>query len=150
MATRIVTLILRLCLTGVFGIAGFLKLNDPENTLQAIYQFRLLPWDASALLATHLPWIELVAAVGLWIPRLRQGAATLCAALSLTFLAALISALARNLDIACGCFGASDTATQLVPRILMDFLLLGASLWLGRSPRARPREQLPIAPHSAN
>lgn len=135
MATRIFKIILRLALTGVFGVAGCLKLNDPENTLQAVYQFRILPWNASALVADHLPWIELVAAVGLWIPWLRLGAATLCSALSLTFLGALISALIRNIDITCGCFGASDAATHLGPRILMDMVLLGASVWQSRTPR---------------
>jgi hypothetical protein len=76
--------------------------------------------------------LELSAALGLLIPRLRLGGVTLCIALLLVFCGALATALARNLDISCGCFGTTDAHVPAIRRLFEDVLLLGICCILWR------------------
>lgn len=135
----ILQLIARTTLSGVFLTAAVLKLRDPDATLVAVFQYKLLSWSASGAVASFLPFIEMAAAVGLWIPRVRMGAASLCVGLNLTFMAALGSAVARNLDVSCGCFGTSDLHTTALRRLAEDAVLLALSvaLWLQETRNAR-------------
>jgi hypothetical protein len=68
--------------------------------------------------------LEITAALALWIPTVRLGASLLCTGLITAFLVALGSAVARNLDISCGCFGTTDLYTTASRRLLEDLLLL--------------------------
>ncbi|RFC46048.1 MAG: Methylamine utilization protein MauE [Verrucomicrobia bacterium] len=124
---------LRLFVSALFLVAGVLKLRDADATLVAVYQYKLLSWEAAGLAATFLPCVEITAALALWIPRARLGATALCLALNLLFLAALASAVARNLDVSCGCFGTSDLYTSALTRMVEDVVLLLPSLLLWRS-----------------
>ena len=128
-------------LSGVFLTAALLKLQDPSVTLTSIYQYKLLSWEASDWLACALPWVEAAAALGLWVPRLRLGAILLGAALLWLFVAALLSALARNLDISCGCFGTGDVGSQVGMRLVEDLILLAFYLPIWRHHARFPTPQ---------
>lgn len=130
-------LLFRATLSGVFLTAAVFKLRDPDATLVAVFQYKLLSWSASGAVASYLPFVEMAAAVGLWIPRVRMGAAFLCVCLNLTFMAVLGSAVARNLDVSCGCFGTSDLHTTAIRRFAEDALLLALSvaLWIEETRR---------------
>lgn len=119
-------------LSGVFIAAALFKLQDPNSTLTSIYQYKLLSWEASDWLACALPWVEAAAAIGLWVPRLRLGAILLGSALLCMFVAALLSALARNLDISCGCFGTGNVGNQVGVRLVEDLILLAFYLPIWR------------------
>jgi len=119
-------------LSSIFLTAAALKLKDPNATLTSIYQYKLLSWQASDWLACALPWVEVAAAIGLWVPRLRLGAILLGAGLLWLFVAALLSALARNLDISCGCFGTGDVGSQVGVRLIEDLILLAFYLPIWR------------------
>lgn len=139
MAERIRTLwggallatILRTLVSGIFLSAGILKLKDADGTLIAVYQYKLLSWEAAGIVATFLPFLEITAGVALWIPRVRLGASLLSVCLTLVFMAALASALARNLDVSCGCFGTTDLLTTSGVRLAEDafLLLICGTLW---------------------
>jgi putative oxidoreductase len=137
---------LRILVSGIFGLAAFFKLPDPAGTHLAVYQYRLLSWEASEMVAHVLPWLEAFAALGLWIPRLALGAAGLGSLLSLLFLGALGSALVRDLDITCGCFGNSGSAPALGLRVAEDLLLLSFNLLLIRGSQGRFPPPPPLAP----
>lgn len=93
--------------SAAFAFAGTLKLQDPASFANDIRNYRLLsPWAAAAL-ALYLPWLELVLAVGLLTPRLRAAARMLTLSLLVLFCVALVSVLARGLDLRCGCFGST-------------------------------------------
>ena len=94
------------CVTGVYLWAGASKLADPAAFAFAIDNYRLLPWPAAVGVAHALPWLEIVAALALWVSRWRAGALGILTGLGLVFVVALGSAMVRGLDIACGCFGA--------------------------------------------
>ncbi len=101
---------LALVLGGLLGYVGVAKLADPHGFAQELAGYRLLPAQANQTLAVILPWIELLCGValvlGLWV----RAAAMLSGALMLVFAAAVVTALARGLDISCGCFGTGQAA----------------------------------------
>jgi hypothetical protein len=133
MAQTLILTAARIAATTVFLAAAIPKLRDPQGTLLAIYQYRILSWEASEVFSRLLPWLEFVVAVGLWIPRLALGAAAWGTALNLIFLGAIGSALVRHLDISCGCFGSAGAPASLLPRLLEDVLLLSLFLLLTTS-----------------
>jgi hypothetical protein len=134
-------LLARSALSGIFLAAAVLKLRDPDATLLAVFQYKLISWSASGAVASFLPFVEIAAAVGLWIPRVRLGAALLALSLVVLFMAALGSAVARNLDVTCGCFGTSDLNTTALRRFAEDAVLLAlcGALWFEEKRRIRPK-----------
>ena len=115
-------------LIAVFGWAGVAKLADPAAFATAIDGYRLTPPFASAIMAVYLPWFEIALAAGLLTHRLRSSAALLAAVLMLVFTIATGLALARGLDIECGCFGSAHP-TPLHLALIRDIgLFLAAAL----------------------
>lgn len=124
--------LLRLGVAALFAWAGWLKIQSPEAAQMAIFQYQLVSWETSGALATLIPMLEWSAAIGLVVPRLRLGGASLCIGLLVVFCGALATALARNLDISCGCFGTTDAHTPALRRLIEDVLLLGVCYVLWR------------------
>jgi len=119
-------------LSSILLVAAWFKIQDPNSTLTAIYQYKILSWQASDWLACALPWLEAAAALGLWVRRVRLGAIVLGSALLVLFTAALLSAWIRDLDISCGCFGTGDAGARVRERLLEDVILLAFYLPLWR------------------
>lgn len=100
---------LRVGLGGLFCLAAFKKLQDPQSFAEAIKGFKVLDANEFGHLiitgAFTIPWIELVAGVmlvlGFWT---RASALTLGLAL-VGFMAALMSVIFRGLNASCSCFG---------------------------------------------
>lgn len=153
MAVKVVILALRTALAWTFLHAGVLKIWDfahgqpstPDFAV-AIQQYRLLPSpDLVLLLAVYLPWVEVVAALGLFFRRVQLGAATIIAGLTTVFMVALASALARGLRIECGCFGRDQASTDIPALLVRDAFILAAALFLlYRDRRAVPAEDRPM------
>lgn len=120
----------RAALAAVFVYAGAVKALDPAEFALAIDNYRLLPFPLSAALALYLPWMEIVCGLGLLRPRLRQGALSLLLLLCLIFTTALTSALARGLDVTCGCFGGSAGGRLPLLASLVRSVLLAAAAGL--------------------
>lgn len=134
MAKKVIVLALRLALAVVFIQAGVVKIWDfaharsatPDFAI-AIQQYEILPSpDLAVLLAVYLPWLEILAAAALFLPRVRLGGLTALVGMTLVFLAALISAWARGLHIACGCFGKDEVSPDFTTPILRDLGILAA------------------------
>ena len=133
MGGKVITVV-RVVVAGVFVVAGVMKIWDfkharsatPDFTI-AIQHFRLLPSpDLAVLLAVYLPWLEVVAALALFVRRVALGATAAMLGMSVMFLAAIGSAWWRGLDIACGCFGRDEISTDFRTLILRDLALLAA------------------------
>jgi len=128
MFVRTLALPVRVLLGGVLIYAGFTKLNDGWRFAEAIANYRLLPAQANQILALTLPWLEvalgLLLILGLWL----RAAAGLSALLFLGFAAAVIAALARNLDISCGCFGTGSASQVGIKTLALDLFCFACGI----------------------
>jgi uncharacterized membrane protein YphA (DoxX/SURF4 family) len=132
-AAKIVALVLRLVVAGVFVAAGAMKIWDFKHGGSAtslffedVMNYHLTPWDVTMVIAVYLPWLEVVVGVALLTPWLRLGALSITAGLTVVFLGALGSAWWRGLDISCGCFGRGVSNATDFPVVMMrDVVLLG-------------------------
>ena len=95
----------RWALAAVFGYAGWEKLKDPTAFADGIDAYRLLPPVLISLVALGLPILELFTATVLVLNRPRRLGALAATAMAGVFTLALASALARGIEIDCGCFG---------------------------------------------
>ena len=114
----------RLVVGGIFIYASLDKLAHPQAFAEVIHHYRLAPYPLLHPSAHLLPVLEIVVGsalvVGLW----RRGAALLAGGLTLIFMAAITSALIRNLDISCGCFNTDGGHAVGLDLLLRDGILL--------------------------
>ncbi len=99
----------RLLIAAIFIYAGASKLQDPAAFATEIDHYELWP-ELAPYMAVSLPAIEIVLGLSLLVsPRAwRRAAALVCAGLMAAFTFAASAALARGLDIDCGCFGSGS------------------------------------------
>ncbi len=117
-AGSLLPLAARLALGGVWLYAGYSKLADVPAFAREIANYKLLAYFnpslgfLESLAAIMLPWNEVAIGAmliaGIWTRA--------CALISMFFLAlfavAVTTAIARKLNISCGCFG-SETASRV-------------------------------------
>jgi putative oxidoreductase len=116
----------------LFVGASLHKIADPRSFAVDVATYDILPLALVNLAAIALPWIEL-AAGGLLLLGLRvRPAALLVAAMMVVFLAALSIALARGLDMSCGCFASQGAQEDPISglTVLRDLAWLGLAAWL--------------------
>jgi uncharacterized membrane protein YphA (DoxX/SURF4 family) len=105
--------ICRLTLAALFIYAAVGKIHDPRGFAQNVAAYRLLPIATVNMFAIVLPWVELLAGLALLHkPWVRDGA-FLLALLNAVFITAAGSAMARGLDIQCGCFTLSSAHNKV-------------------------------------
>lgn len=135
----LVHLLLRVFLGGFYLLAGALKVGDPGEFAEAVANFRIVPHPLVNLVAIILPWVEIAAGLflvlGIWL----RASAWLINLLTLVFIAGITSAVARGLNIECGCFGTVGGRRVGFRAIAEDVLLLGCGVllvcWNVRRPR---------------
>ena len=115
--------IIRIVLGAIFLYAGVIKAMDTTAFAGSIAAYRILPYFGNFLAASILPWLEIFCGVLLVTGWRARTAATLTVLLNLLFIAEMISAVARGLEIDCGCFrqGAKDPPLLAIIR---DFLFI--------------------------
>jgi uncharacterized membrane protein YphA (DoxX/SURF4 family) len=98
--------IVRFVLGLVFLYASVGKILDPKAFAENLIAYRI--FDSPQMLkyvAVTLPWIEWFCGIFLILGVFVRSVSALTTLLLFTFLAGMISALARGLEIHCGCFG---------------------------------------------
>jgi len=118
----------------VLVVAAIDKAADPSAFAVSIMNYKLIPEGLALAVATVLPWIELVTGLCILFGVLRAGGAVVASGLFAIFAVLMISALARGLDISCGCFS-QDPGVGTINglRILENIGLLIASILIARS-----------------
>lgn len=126
--TRWFGFLCRLAVGGVFLFACWDKLLHPAAFAQAVDHYHLVPYALLHPFAHGLPVLELVIGLALVLGIARRGAALLAAVLTLVFMIAIASALARGLDISCGCFHTDGGHAVGVSLLVRDLVLLALCL----------------------
>jgi uncharacterized membrane protein YphA (DoxX/SURF4 family) len=128
-AMRTVWHVGRFGLAIVFLWAGIAKLLDLWAFVQAVERYQIVHGVLAKMIAFTLPWLEVLAGICMVAQRWVRGAMLLAAMMFCMFLAALILAKARGLDISCGCFGTGKSATLnfAIVRAAVLFALLGVT-----------------------
>ena len=117
-------------LSVTFIVSGAIKLKAPDRFLLDVEAFHLVPAWLAYGTALVLPWVEVIGALALWLPKWRRGAAFLLAASTVSFIGALSIAEARGLDLECGCFGDWLVFPSFGVHLLFNAVLLLSSVWL--------------------
>jgi uncharacterized membrane protein YphA (DoxX/SURF4 family) len=129
--------LLRMGMGVLFLAAALPKLADPVGFAHAVENYHLLPTPAERILALVLPAVELLVGVALLLGIADAGASLLAFALMLVFTAAVGTALARGLDISCGCFDTREGTRVGLGKIAENLLLVAAAFLVWRGDRSR-------------
>jgi len=124
----------RCILGGIFVYAGCEKIGNPEAFADGITAYQVLPLRAVPPIALGLPYFEIVAGGLLITGWQRRASALSIMLLSGIFLLAVGQALARGLNIDCGCFGSDEPSRwKLLIAMGRDALLMAAAFILYRT-----------------
>jgi len=131
----------RLGLAAVFLVAGGTKVGDLAASGRAVNAYQLMPYDVAKVIGAAQPFLEIALGLLLLAGLAVRLSAGIAAVLLVVFIAGIISAWARGLQIDCGCFskGGELKAGQIPEygwEILRDtgFLVLaGILLWRPRT-----------------
>lgn len=133
----------RLVLAGVFIYAGYVKATDPVAFAGQVANYQILPYAWNFLVAATLPTLELLCGLLLLLNKRVRPAVLVLFILNLIFMVLLSHAVAKGLDIDCGCFNPdSESKTSPLMALWRDagLLLLLISTWLLRYRQALPEE----------
>jgi uncharacterized membrane protein YphA (DoxX/SURF4 family) len=150
---KIVNVLLRLIVGGVFVFAGVVKIWNVEiksahegeriawtvNASRApdsagfakdIENYHVPPRQLTNLVAITFPWIEVAAGLllifGIW----SRASALVIGVMLVVFLIAIGQAVARGLNISCGCFGTVEGRKVGLTALAQDIALLAMCAWL--------------------
>jgi uncharacterized membrane protein YphA (DoxX/SURF4 family) len=115
----------RLTLALVFVYAGAVKMQDVVAFAGHVAAYQILPYAMNYLVASTLPYVEFLAGVMLLLNTRVRPALLVIGAMTLVFMAALVSVLLRGLAIDCGCFdpgGGQDVTAGVA--LLRDIVLM--------------------------
>lgn len=134
-AMRTLSLAARMLLAIVFLIAGAEKIGALNTFADSIAAYGMLPSGVENVVALAFVWTEIVVGVLLFAGAAIRGAALVTGAMLVMFLVAIISAIARGLEIDCGCFAGNPEPVGL-KKVLEDTGLLAAAIFLIYFPRS--------------
>lgn len=124
----IFSLVLRLLVGCVFIVAGVGKIADTNHFAKEITNYNLLPLESINLIALVMPWLELCSGLLLIFGVRLKANSVLISAMLIVFILAAISAIARGLDINCGCFGKTTEKKLGWEKVFENLGLLSATL----------------------
>jgi uncharacterized membrane protein YphA (DoxX/SURF4 family) len=136
---RAFPLVARLVLGTVFLIAGAEKLTALDAFGHSIANYQIVPVALVNIGALLFVWAEIVIGVLLIAGAAVRGSALMAGSLLIIFLIAILSAMARGLQIDCGCFvSAQKSAVETVgwPKVFEDVALLAGAIFLLYFPRS--------------
>jgi uncharacterized membrane protein YphA (DoxX/SURF4 family) len=100
----------RLYLGVIFLLACWHKILEPAAFALDIATYQILPLGLVNLQAIVLPWVELAAGLMLLLGFRTRAAALLVTGMMVMFTVAISIAVAKGLDMSCGCFASQGAA----------------------------------------
>ena len=122
----------RLGLGGLFIYSAWVKIEDPGMFADSVGKYEVLPESLVGLFSLVMPMLELVAGIALVFTKWMREAALLISGMLALFMVALAQALARGLEISCGCFGVPSVGgrQEIVLALVRDMVLIVPAIWL--------------------
>lgn len=103
-----ICLSLRIYIGSVFIYASLYKIVDPNSFALTVASYQILPHAMVNIFALILPWIEIVTGFMIVAGFRVKASSFLILLMMMLFLTALIIALSKGIDMACGCFASSE------------------------------------------
>lgn len=145
-ARRWIVIALRLEVAAVFILAAVPKLGDPAAFARDVDNYRMLPDALVGPVAAALPVMELVVAAALLTGVHAAGAALVAAGMLGTFAIGMAQAMARGIDLDCGCFGAAAEARVSGETIARNLALIATCVPIVLARPPTPALEAPPAP----
>jgi uncharacterized membrane protein YphA (DoxX/SURF4 family) len=131
----------RLGLAAVWLIAGGLKVGDLAESGRAVNAYQLFPYEVAKVIGAAQPFLEIALGLLLLAGLAVRLSAGISAGLLVIFIAGIVSAWARGLQIDCGCFssggalgaGQSPEYAWDIARDVGFLVLAGILLWRPRT-----------------
>lgn len=139
LSNRYIIVLSRVVLGLVFIIASIDKITAPDAFAANVQAYGLVPYALVNVMALVIPWIELICGIFLLGGVRVQSCSAILSVLLCVFVVAMMSALARELKIDCGCFGKEHATPVSWMRVLEDvgLLILGIHLIIFRTDAVR-------------
>lgn len=130
-------LLARILLAGIFVYASIHKVVYPDEFYGAIMNYQILPQYCAYALAYMLPMVEMSAGLALLSKKFLSPSLLMISGMLLIFIAAIVSAWLRGLDISCGCFGEGNSGEYFAVIVRDIFLLLLCMIIFLLNPRRK-------------
>ena len=123
-------LFLRIFLGVIFIYASIDKIIDPIKFSDLIDNYHITPVKLNNLAALVIPWIELVVGIFLVLGIYIRGSSVIVIVLLLWFIFILSQALARGINVNCGCFNLAEQVNDvnlradMIKRIIEDIVFI--------------------------
>ena len=127
-----VDIVCRLAIGVMFLLSGIGKMMDLGNSVKAVYNFQLIPWDwAITLVGYALPFVELACALFILLGVFTRLGCYCIGAMSIVFFfGKMIVVFVQGRSINCGCFGelmntmAEVTIWLDIPMLILCLILI--------------------------
>ena len=131
LTNKILILLIRIFLGGIFIVASGDKFSDVQAFTNSIVQYRIISPALAPWFATILPALELLCGLCLIIGLYPRGCTLLTTTMLVAFTLLVVSAMARHLDISCGCFTQDPNVNKIgYQKITENIGLMVLSVWL--------------------
>ncbi len=122
----------RIGLGGLFVYSALAKISDPDEFAYSVARYDLLPGFAVGIFSLTMPMLELLVGLSMLFTKWLRESALLVAGMMAMFIVALTQALARGLEISCGCFGVPSVGgrREIAMSLIRDLVLIVPALWL--------------------
>ena len=117
---------IRLAVGAIFVSTAYSKLRYPFFFAFSLTEYGMLPDSLVTLVAVILPWLELLIGSALLLGVAVRAGAIIGMVLSSVFALAMLSALARGLEVNCGCYAGWSPVSS--GKIALD-LAIAVSCW---------------------
>ncbi len=122
----------RLGLGVLFIYSALAKISDPDAFAYSVSRYRVLPDFMIGLFSLTMPMLEFLTGLSMLFTRWLRESALLVAGMLALFIVALVQALARGLNISCGCFGVPSVGgrSEILIALVRDVVLIVPAIWL--------------------
>ncbi len=124
---RAVWFLFRVVFGAVFVYAGAMKMADAAGFAATIFNYQILPAKMVYGAAMVIPAVEVACGLSLWVNSLARASAVVLNLMTVVFMGALGWAMARGLDVDCGCFGGGGS-TNAKEALIRDAVILAVGL----------------------